>query len=100
MRVENHGTLVLIYPTFATERTWLNENIAEDATWFGGALVVEPRYVEDIVAALTAFCGGVGTLPCPECEDDPRGVAFDGVAAYGPACAGYRPCETCGNGDR
>jgi hypothetical protein len=35
----------------ATE--WLHVNVQEDAQWFGGALVVEPRYVANLVDGLS-----------------------------------------------
>lgn len=45
--VENHGTLYLLRPVSSTADEWLRD--VTDGTWFGGALVVEPRYVRDIV---------------------------------------------------
>jgi hypothetical protein len=47
--VRNEGTLVLLRPTTDAAATWLRESTPEDATWWGGALVVEPRYVESIL---------------------------------------------------
>lgn len=47
--VENHGSLVLIRPMHSEAMTWLETHTPEDAQWFGGALVVEPRYVNDII---------------------------------------------------
>ncbi len=56
--VENHLTLCLLWPQSWAGEQWLSEHTAEDAQWWGpgrggltrGALVVEPRYVADIVA--------------------------------------------------
>jgi hypothetical protein len=48
--VENHGSIVLIRPYTDDVREWLVENT--DGTWFGGALAVEPRYVEALVTGL------------------------------------------------
>lgn len=48
--VENHGSIVLVRPLTADVRDWLVEHT--DGEWFGSALVVEPRYVEPLVAAL------------------------------------------------
>lgn len=48
--VEDHGTIVLVRPQTEDVRRWLVENT--DGTWFGGALAVEPRYVEALVAGL------------------------------------------------
>lgn len=49
--VENHGTIWLVRPSNDDARTWLNEHT--DGTWFGGALAVEPRYVEALVEGIT-----------------------------------------------
>jgi hypothetical protein len=50
--IDNHGSIALIRPLTADVRDWLQENTGEEAQWFGGALVVEPRYLEPLVAAL------------------------------------------------
>jgi hypothetical protein len=49
-RVEDHGSIVLVRPLTDDCREWLYE--VTEGSWFGGALVVEPRYVEDLVAGL------------------------------------------------
>lgn len=46
-KVENHGSIFLVRPETSTAREWLDEHT--DGTWFGGALAVEPRYVEALV---------------------------------------------------
>lgn len=48
--VENHGSIALVRPLTADARTWLEEHT--DGQWFGGALVVEPRYLDGLVAGL------------------------------------------------
>ncbi len=48
--VEKHGSLFLLQPLNESASDWLHEHVAEDAQWFVSALVVEPRYVVDIVA--------------------------------------------------
>lgn len=54
--VENHGSLVLVRPLTLAALAWLEANVADEgedmAQWFGGALVVEPRYVETLVHGL------------------------------------------------
>ena len=52
VNIENHGSLVLIRPLTEGGSDWLDENISEDAQHFGGAVVVEPRYVEAIVEGM------------------------------------------------
>lgn len=47
--------MVLLVPDDEGEREWLDRNTY--GTWWGGALVCEPRYVEAIVSALTADLG-------------------------------------------
>lgn len=49
--IENHGSIVLLRPLTSAGRRWLEENTSEEAQWWGGALVVEPRYVEPLVTA-------------------------------------------------
>ena len=55
--IEEHGTIVLVRPLTEAALEWLNEHT--DGTWFGGALVVEPRYVEDLIV------GAMEDLPVP-----------------------------------
>jgi hypothetical protein len=56
IRVENHGSIFLLHALNTDARLWLVDNAASDATWIGpvqpshATLVVEPRYVADIVA--------------------------------------------------
>ena len=50
--VENHGSIFLVRPLTDEVKGWLNEHVAEDAQWFGGALAVEHRYVSDLVQGL------------------------------------------------
>jgi hypothetical protein len=45
--VEDHGSLFLIRPLTRDVTSWLTRHT--DATWFGGAIAVEPRYVDDLV---------------------------------------------------
>jgi hypothetical protein len=52
VRLENHGSLILVHPLTEAARTWLEEHT--DGTWFGLALVVEPRYLADLLRGLKA----------------------------------------------
>lgn len=54
IRVQNHGTLYLLFPASDAGEEWLRAHTATDATWWGRALVVEPRYVRDIIAGAQA----------------------------------------------
>lgn len=45
---KNHGSLVLLYPMSDLGLDWVDENISEERMDYGGAIVCEPRYVNDI----------------------------------------------------
>lgn len=49
-RIE-HYSIILFRPLDATAREWLHETAPEEAQFFGGALVVEPRYQDGVTAA-------------------------------------------------
>lgn len=48
--IENHGSLCLFRPSSLEATTWLEEHTG--GTWFGFALVVEPRYAENLAKGL------------------------------------------------
>lgn len=48
-----HGSIVLVRPLTESATTWLNENVQEDAQWYGGCLVVEPRYFDELMYGMT-----------------------------------------------
>jgi len=47
--VENDGSIFLLDPVTDLGRDWMAAHISEDAKCFGGAVVVEHRYIRDIV---------------------------------------------------
>ena len=47
--VQNHGSLFLLIPQTEAASDWVEENLPEDAQTFGGGIVVEHRYISDIV---------------------------------------------------
>lgn len=49
VRVVDHGSITIFIPTSDTGREWIAENIASDAMRWAGGVVVEPRYIVDIV---------------------------------------------------
>ena len=53
-RIENHGSIFLLDPRNATAEAYLGDHVSEEALWFGGAVVVEPRYAGDLIQALQA----------------------------------------------
>jgi hypothetical protein len=52
VEVENHGSLILVRPLTPAACDWCEEHIPEDAQWWARAVVVEPRYVADIVQGM------------------------------------------------
>ena len=42
-------TVYLLHPLTREARAWVDEHLPADATWFGSAVVVEHRYIGDIV---------------------------------------------------
>ena len=52
--VENHGTVFLLRPLTPAANSWVKENLPEDHLTFAGAVVVEHRYIADIVAGAQA----------------------------------------------
>ena len=54
VRIENHGSIVLVQPLTDTAREWLTANVGEDSMYFGGALVVEPRYLGELVDGMVS----------------------------------------------
>lgn len=47
--VVDHGSIVIFLPTSDAGREWVAENIASDAMRWAGGVVVEHRYIADIV---------------------------------------------------
>ena len=56
--VHGGGSVYLLRPTSRRGSAWVAEHIAPDATVFGGAIVVEHRYVRAIRASNTLNDGG------------------------------------------
>jgi hypothetical protein len=50
--VTDHGSVFLVQPTNDAAKHNLEEHLGDDAQWFGGALAVEHRYIENLVAEL------------------------------------------------
>lgn len=53
VRIEDHGSVALVRPLTRAGSDWLDVNVeAECWQWFGGALAVEPRFVETLFAGM------------------------------------------------
>jgi hypothetical protein len=58
-RLQNEGTIAVLYPENDAAREWLDENSYSDEntpTWWGGGIVIEHRYVLDIAEGIVR-CG-------------------------------------------
>ena len=50
LQVENHGSIFLLRPVSDAGTDWINDHIdTENAQWFGISVVIEHRYIQDIV---------------------------------------------------
>lgn len=47
--VRNEGSLFLVDPITDAAVQWIRRNVAEEAMFYGRSLVVEHRYIEDLV---------------------------------------------------
>ena len=52
--VQNEGTIFLFVPHTDVARDWIAEHVAEEAPYFGDALVVEHRYARDLADGMQA----------------------------------------------
>ena len=50
--VTNHGSIFTLAPETPAARDWVDEWLPADAMWHGSAVVVEHRYIEDIVEGI------------------------------------------------
>ena len=48
----DHGPVILVRPTNEEARAWLKEVTPEDATWWVGAIAVEPRYLPALIEGI------------------------------------------------
>jgi len=47
--VQNEGSIFLLRPLTAVGHNWIEDNLPSDAQEFGGAVVIEHRYIAAIV---------------------------------------------------
>lgn len=50
----DHGSIVILKPVSALAQDWVDEHIGDDAQFFGGGVVIEPRYAGDILDGVVA----------------------------------------------
>ena len=53
-QVDNHGSIVILVPLSPAATEWTDEHLPEDAMHWGAGIVVEPRYISDIVDGMLA----------------------------------------------
>jgi hypothetical protein len=53
-RVVHHGTLYLLYPNTLRAKQWVKENLSQDHMQYAGVVVVEYRYISDILDGIQA----------------------------------------------
>lgn len=51
-RFANHGSVTLLQPMTKEAEAWIEYNLPENATFFGQAVVIEPRYAGPILDAI------------------------------------------------
>jgi hypothetical protein len=57
VEVMDEGSVVMLRPLTEAANDWIDENIPDDALWFGGALAVEWRYADAIIDGMQ--CDGL-----------------------------------------
>lgn len=50
--VSDHGSICLLHPHTEAAREWIEQNVADDAQFFGNALAVERRYIGALIAGM------------------------------------------------
>jgi hypothetical protein len=54
LSIQNEGSIFLLRALTDAGRDWIEANIPDDAQYFGGAVVVEHRYIADIAQGAIA----------------------------------------------
>ncbi len=49
VRIAHHGSLSMVRPLTDAARQWIDDNVGGETSWFGGALAVEPRYLDNLI---------------------------------------------------
>ncbi len=50
--IENHGSICIVQPHSAVAHQWIADSVGEEAQYWAGGLVVEPRYLSALVAGM------------------------------------------------
>lgn len=54
--IEDNFTVFMLHPMTERARDWLAYNLPDSATWWKGAVAVEPETLPDLLVQLTARC--------------------------------------------
>ena len=54
MKANRYASVYLLVPKNESAEAWVDENISAEAQRFGGGVVVEPRYLDDIIEGIKA----------------------------------------------
>ena len=49
IRIANHGSLFTATPVTDAGRDWIDENVGGETQWWCGGLVVEHRFIDNLV---------------------------------------------------
>jgi hypothetical protein len=52
--VSEHGSIYLVRPMSDAANAWIDENVQDDAQWFGHSLAVEHRYILALIEGMQA----------------------------------------------
>ena len=51
-RFFDHGSITVLKPVSGGAQDWVDEHIPEDAQYWAGGVVIEPRYADDILGGI------------------------------------------------
>lgn len=52
-RIENHGSIILLAALTPDADDWCEDNLPAERLIMGGSVVIEPRYIDDIIEGIT-----------------------------------------------
>ena len=52
--VDWHGSIVIVRPKTPEARAWIGQHVSDDCQYWCGGVVVEPRYLDDLVVGMQA----------------------------------------------
>jgi hypothetical protein len=48
------GTVLLLRPNTESAQDWIDRSVSPEATWFGGSVVVERRFIDFLLEGITS----------------------------------------------